>query len=44
MDYGFKIEASSIDERKQTIMGLLQASIDPTGGQGKPGNSPYQKQ
>jgi hypothetical protein len=32
VDYGFKIEASSIDERKQAIMGLLQASIDPTGG------------
>lgn len=32
VDYGIKIEASNIDERKQAILGLLNASIDPAGG------------
>ncbi len=31
VEYGFRIEASSVDERKQAIMQLLQASIDPAG-------------
>lgn len=33
VEYGIKIEASSIDERKQSILALLQASIEPTGGE-----------
>ena len=31
VEYGFRIEATSVDERKQNIMALLQASIDPSG-------------
>jgi hypothetical protein len=33
VEYGIKIEASSIDERKQAILELLNASIEPAGGE-----------
>lgn len=31
VDYGYKITATNIDERKQYLIGLLNASIDPSG-------------
>ena len=34
VEYGIKIEASNIDERKQAILNLLQVSIDPSGQEG----------